>query len=130
MSIEDEKAEHTARIRANTARRVATDPEFVASQLSLYREAEHRTPEMVAEELGISLATLDRLALCLRPRPETFAADVRTIAAHVGAHVGKLANILRRAEVAAAMRAGGGDGSRGVLMAARKRPVDRGDDAS
>jgi len=127
MSVEDEKAEHTARVRAITARRVATEPAFVASQLLLYRKAENITPEMLAEELGISLRSLDRLALCLRPRPDTFAADVRTIAAHVGAEVGRLANVLRRADAVAAIRAGGGASARGVLMAARKRPPNEGD---
>jgi hypothetical protein len=117
--------DHTVRtdqLRARAARRVADDTTFISAPLAYYQRVEGRSPSDVADELGVSLRNLDRLALCRRPTGESFAARVYQIADYVGANVGKLANILRLYELTALTEPAAESRQHGLLLAARTRP--------
>jgi hypothetical protein len=102
------------------AARVATDPDFLAFALHLYKESERLDREGLAAALGCPAEALVPLALCRMPRPERFGADVAAIALRFGLDAVLLAALVRRAQGVSAMRAKSA-GETGGLMAARDR---------
>ena len=66
------------------ARRLRHHPAFMAHVLWIAMAAEGIDESTLARQLGLNSRGLARLALCYRPRPEHFNADVRAIA-EVGA---------------------------------------------
>lgn len=108
------------------ARRVLDDPAFLGQALAAYARAERLDDGELAARLGCDRDALAPLRLCLRPRAESFAADVDAIAARFGADPAAVAAAVRLADALAVLRQPG-VGERGHLMAARDRepPEDR-----
>lgn len=112
---------------AHVARRLRDRTPFMAWVFSRYAEIERLGLPQVARTLGASEEAFLRLHLCLRPRAEHFADDVKDLAAFAEIDAGKLAAVVRRVEVVDAMGASPAvDASRGALMAARARKRDGG----
>lgn len=80
------------------ARRLQSDPRFMAYTLAVYQEQEGFEEEELALALGIMPEMLSRLALCKRPDAQSpeFAAQVREIADYTLADETQLANLLRQ----------------------------------
>lgn len=118
------------------ARRVAADRFFLASALAPYARDEGLNDAGLARALGCEVAALARLRLCRRPTGEAaaFRADVARIADHFGIERGLLAQIVRRADAIAGLRAASDDAAgrdgRGLLLAARDRDDEEGGDES
>lgn len=113
------------KILQHTARNAARQPRFLASAFEKYREVEKLNEPGLAAYLEIAdVATLTRLALCLRPVPDTprFRADVEQICQKFGVAPAKLVSLLRRV---AAYETTSAPAS-GFLMAARDYEPDAG----
>src|SRR5688500_16786029 len=108
----------SARLARRAAARAAERDGFMAWVLARYRETERLDDDGLAAFLGIDRAALDRLALCGRPRPELFGADVAAIAEHAGASEYRLANLIRQVEALQALARAPAEGV-GLLAAAR-----------
>jgi hypothetical protein len=105
------------------ARRVQTDPAFLAAALADYARGERLDEHGLAAALGCPPERLSLLRLCRRPRaepPEQFRRDVEQVAARFDVRVDVLAEIVRRADALTALRRAPAD-ARGTLMAARDR---------
>lgn len=102
------------------ARRVETEPFFLASALAEYARGEHSDERALAEALGCSLDALTRLRLCRRPRaePRFFQQDLDQIATRFGVRADVLAQLVRRADALRAMRRASAPQA-GLLIAAR-----------
>jgi hypothetical protein len=114
------------RLLAYTAQRAKARPAYLAWVLAQYVEREHLSEEELAQRLGIAAHDLPHLALCLRPRPDHFAADVRQISAMFNIDPSTLATVVRLVESLEILAAGivqEGSGSAGLLMAARARKL-------
>ena len=103
------------------ALRAGEDPAYLGWCVRRYQAAERVSPAMLAAQLGGRVESLSRLSLCLRPRPESFAADVRAIARYHSIDEAALARIIRLSEALATMQTSGGDATKGLLLAARAR---------
>jgi hypothetical protein len=115
---------HDERLVAYTAQRARARPEYLAWVLARYAELEHVAEGELAQRLGIAAHDLPLLALCLRPRAEHFAADVRQISTKFGINPAALAtvvNLVDSVEVLAARHVGETSTDAGLLMAARAR---------
>lgn len=106
------------------AERAAERRHHLAWVFSQYMSSRAIPPAALARELGCSEAVIPGLALCLRPRSERFADDVSAIAAMFVVEPAVLARIVRHVEALEAMTVGGTT-TRGMLMAARKRRIER-----
>jgi hypothetical protein len=109
---------------ARAATRSHAHPEYVGWVLARYGEAENKPDREMARLLGVSTNDFHRLQLCLRPRYESFSADVQQIADHFGIEATNLAKVIRHVEALEAMggtRVGNRDSDAGLLMAARVR---------
>ena len=107
------------------AARVAGDPSFLAHVLADYARAEHLDDPALAIALGCPPHVLPLLRLCRHPRPDPalWRADIETIAVRFVIEPALLAEILRRADALAALRAADGR-EQGALMAARDREME------
>jgi hypothetical protein len=115
---------HRERLLAYTAQRAKTRPEYMAWVLARYVELEHISEGELAQHLGIAAHDLPHLALCLRPRIDHFADDVRQISARFGIDPAVLATVARFVESLEALAAGAASqesSGSGLLMAARAR---------
>lgn len=95
-------------------------PAFLGWTFARFREAEHLDQHGLASMLGVEPETLNRLALCRRPRPDRFGEDVHAIAARFGADVLRLASVIRQADALTTL-ADLPTPDVGVLAAARDR---------
>jgi hypothetical protein len=112
------------RLLAYAAHRAKANPDYLGWVLARYVEQEHITEGDLAQHLGIASHDLPRLALCLRPRADHFAADVRQISAKFNIAPATLATVVGLVEsvvALAAKDAGEGSADSGLLMAARPR---------
>jgi hypothetical protein len=120
------------------AHRSTEHPSYLGWVLQRHLNAEQGAWGALAATLGLDEAALDRIALCRRPRPQEFAADVRAVATIVDADPAALARIIRLVDAMETMAPGGGPDSataagepsrpnpgQGVLVAARMRPAAR-----
>lgn len=109
---------------AAAAARAAHRPAYMAWVLTEYAAAEGLNAEEMASALGVRLADLPRLGLCLCPRSEHFAADVAKIGAAWDANPAALARIVRHVEVLQGMAVATVTAlpEQGMLLAARARP--------
>jgi hypothetical protein len=92
--------------------------------LARYGQVEKKTDQDLARSLSLSIHDFHRLQFCLRPRHESFSADVQQIADHFGIDSTSLAKMIRHVDVLEAMRGDGvanQDSDAGLLMAARAR---------
>jgi hypothetical protein len=101
------------------AGRVEDDPFFLGSALARFARSEQLDRHGLAQALGCDEGRLSRLALCRRPRGETFWEDACRIAARFDLHPDTIAEVVRRAEVLEAWNEAEAD--RGWLQAARDR---------
>jgi hypothetical protein len=102
------------------AKRVSDNETFVASAFRAWCGAQLDL-EAVATRLACTRLAAVHVALCRRPRSETFRADVAAIAAASGVDEGRLGGLLREIASLAAFRRGGGQQ---ILAAARDAPND------
>ena len=115
---------HHDRLLAYAAERAKARPGFLAWVLARYIEVEQVSEGELQQRLGVTARDLPHLALCLRPRPEHFAADVRQISMrfHINpAALAKVVRLVESVEALAAENAGGRPTDAGLLMAARAR---------
>ena len=123
-----ENSTHSLLLRAS--RRARARPEFMASIFAHYEDLQGYDSSDLRKTLGVSAADWPKLALCLRPRQDNFAADIRAIASTFRCDASVLANIVRLSEAGDVMRGGEAEANRpGLLIAARKRPKNRSDEA-
>jgi hypothetical protein len=115
---------HRERLLAYTAQRAKTRPEYLAWVLARYVELEHISEGELAQHLGIAAHDLPHLALCLRPRIDHFADDVRQISTKFSINPAVLATVVHlvdSVELLAVRNAGEASADAGLLMAARAR---------
>lgn len=108
------------------ARRVQSDPAFLAAALADYARSERLDERGLAAALGCPPEQLSALRLCRRPRAEPagqFRRDVEQIGARFGVRADVLAEAVRRADALAALRQAAA-AERGTLMAARDREAE------
>lgn len=88
------------------ARRMSGDSFFLASAMQAYARSEALDAVGLARVLGCEPATLGPLGLCRRPPtdPPGFGEEVKRIADHFKLNEMALAEVVRRAEVLAALR--------------------------
>lgn len=102
------------------ARRVESDPLFLACALAEYAASERLDDADLARTFGCSPEMLTRLRLCRMPREDGpgFRADIHRIAEHVGVKADRLACVVRQVQALRQLR----DGAQpGTLLAARDR---------
>ncbi len=116
------------RLLAHAARRTRSHPAYLGWVLHRYGELENRSADDLAKLLGMSALDLPRLSLCLRPRTDHFADDIRQIREKFNMDAAALAGVIRLVESVAAIVTLTTDteapGS-GLLMAARARKKQR-----
>jgi hypothetical protein len=110
-------------VKARTASRLRNVPGFMAFELHRYRQVTHAEP---ADDFGLPTDSLVPLALCRRPRPHHYAADVVAIAEKTGVKANAVANFLRTSDaiVALADCQDAVSNARGLLAAARDHVVE------
>ena len=94
-------AEHITRTQellTEAARRAKNRPDYVGWALAQVQAREGLSYEALAARLGIATVDLPRLALCLRPRPDQWDADLTQIAGKFRIDPNTLAAILRAVE--------------------------------
>lgn len=102
------------------ARRLRSDPFFLASAMEDYAGSEGLDAAGLAAALGCAPDDLGSLGLCRRPRAdrEHFSDDVRRIAGRFSLSEDRLAEVVRRSDALNAMREAE---SEDVIAAARDR---------
>lgn len=102
------------------ARRLRDDPYFLAAALEDFAQSEGLDGEGLARTLGCKREQLGLLGLCRRPRtdPAGFEQDVQRISHRFEVDAERLAEVVRRSEVLAALRQGE---DAALLAAARDR---------
>jgi hypothetical protein len=110
------------------AQRAKTRPDYLGWVLARYIERERISEAELATGLGSTPHDLARLALCLRPRAEQFADDIRQISAKFHIDATTLAGIVRLVESLETLAATNPttlSADAGLLMAARARKQPR-----
>jgi hypothetical protein len=103
-------------------------PDYLGWVLARYVEWERISEAELATRLGSTFYDLSRLALCLRPRAEHFADDIRQISTKFHIDATALAGIVRLVEsfeTLAATNPATLSAEAGLLMAARARKQPR-----
>jgi len=115
------RAQHTGFQRAGEKARL--DPFFLGHLLSRLRKRAGRVQADLANRLNCDLTQINRLFLCRSPREDAvgFRQDVEKIAAYVGCDAFLIAQIVREANTAKALTAGGPARTANTLLAARDR---------
>jgi hypothetical protein len=109
--------------RARIAHRLGDVPGFLAYEFRNWREITGRDVE---SELTVPVESVDRLAVCRRPRPGSYPTDLRALAGYGRVDPVRLANLLRAAESLTVLQAmPRGFGASRALMAARDETADR-----
>src|SRR5579884_1004704 len=91
------------RLLRRAAITVGDRPTFMAGALARYREIEGLDEAGLARRLGVEPEQISRFALCRRPRPDRFRADVEAIATRFGIAPEQLANLLREVDALSAL---------------------------
>jgi hypothetical protein len=110
------------------ARRSTERPWTLGAALDEYCRNEAITRKQLSTFLGCSLDSLASLSLCRKPAPDRFAEDVAKIAARFQVDASKLAQIVRRVDVVAALRQptiSREEEERRLLLAARDRDEEK-----
>ncbi len=103
------------------AQRAAERGGYMASLLQEYRVRQHMSDEELAAYLRCPIERLPLLGLCGQPRADTFAPDVRTIAAFARADSGRLAQLIRAVAIDETLATRVRDPAIGYAAAARDR---------
>jgi len=120
----------TDALLVRAASRARARSEFMASIFARYEDLLGDDSSDLRKTLRVSAADWPKLALCLRPRQDNFAEDIHAIASTFHCNASVLANIVRLSEAGEVMRGGEAEANRpGLLIAARKRPKNRSDEA-
>lgn len=109
---------------ARAARRAGEHPAYLGWVFGRYAETERVNEQDFCALLAISPLEFHRLCLCLRPRKECFADDLKQIATQFELDPGELARIARHVEATEAMKSDLGEGvmrEAGLMLAARAR---------
>jgi hypothetical protein len=93
--------------------------------LAQYENLEALREQSLQEQLRVAADDWPRLQLCLRPRADTFLADVTQIAQAFGIDRAALAAIVRRVDAVEVVARGEQPGRPGSLLAARTRKGKR-----
>jgi hypothetical protein len=93
-----EQITRTQELLTEAARRAQDRPDYVGWALARVQAQEGLSDEALAARLGIATVDLPRLALCLRPRPEQWDADLAQITTRFGLALEPLAPVLRVVE--------------------------------
>jgi hypothetical protein len=103
----------------NLARRLESDPFFLACPLKLYQTSERLDEDRLAAALKCPRESLVSIRLCRAPSGEyeTFQDDIERIATKFSADVDALADAIRRGQ--ALFHMAGGQSASGTLLAAR-----------
>ena len=113
-------ADHDERRAVRRAAGAAAErPAFLAWTLARFQASEPLDDAGLARWLGTEPERLPWLALCRRPRPTAFGADVRAIAERCGVAPSRLAALIRQVDALTALDAVAQDA--GVLAAAREQ---------
>jgi beta-phosphoglucomutase-like phosphatase (HAD superfamily) len=110
------------------AQRAKVRPDYLGWVLARYIERERISEAELATRLGSTPQDLPRLALCLRPRAEQFADDIRQISAKFHTDATALAGVVRLVESLETLAATNPtklSAEAGLLMAARARKQPR-----
>lgn len=96
---------------------------YLSSSLLAYARSEGLDDARLAASLGCDPNALSALLLCRRPtgRGAVFRADVEAIAARFGLDAGRLARLIRDADVLVSLQGATADRAGGLLAAARDR---------
>jgi len=116
------------RLLDHAAQRAKVRPDYLGWVLARYIERERISEAELATRLGSTRKDLPRLALCLRPRAEHFADDIRQISTKFRIDATTLAGIVRLVEsleTLAATNSAALSAEAGLLMAARARKQPR-----
>lgn len=106
------------------AHRAMMRSQYLAWVFARYSEAEQKTDEVIARMLKLPVRNLDRVRLCLRPRPQLFEDDIGQVAARFGLDASALAKIVRHVDAVEGMSDLESIASKretGLFMAARAR---------
>jgi hypothetical protein len=106
------------------AHRATMRSQYLAWVLARYSQAEQKTDEMMARMLKLPVQDLDRVRICLRPRPQLFEDDIGQVAAKFGLDGSALAKIVRYVDSVQGMSDLESTASKreaGLLLAARAR---------
>jgi hypothetical protein len=130
--------QETLALLSTLARRLRSDPQYMAHVLAVFQSQENLTDEELVQELGTLPELVVRLSLCRRPLPSStqFAEQVRELADYTLMDAARLANILRQVDglerfsqwASALTSPDEGEEGSGLLAAARDR-VDSTDEA-
>jgi hypothetical protein len=103
------------------ARRVESDPFFLAGALAAYQASARLDDQALAATLGCSAEVLTRLRLCRMPAitGPGFWDDIRQIAEHFSLDADTLAEVVRHGQGVLRLRQGESRAEAGFLMAAR-----------
>ena len=115
---------HHDPLMAYVVQRAKARPEYLARVLARYVELERISEEGLAQHLGVTPGDLPHLALCLRPRMDHFADDVKQISSKFNINPAVLATLVRlvdSVEALASRDVGKAPTDVGLLMAARMR---------
>lgn len=113
-----------AKLLAYAALRASENCKYLGWIIANYMAAENLTRIDIANLLEIDSVNLSRIELCLRPRPESFADDIKQISSKFTINPGSLANIVRLVEAFETITVaseGNMVNQAGLLMAARDR---------
>ncbi len=116
------------RLLTYAAQRAKVRPDYLGWVLARYVERERISEVELATRLGSTRHDLPRLALCLRPRAEHFADDIRQISTKFHLDATALAGIVRLVESVETLAAANSTilwANDGLLMAARARKQPR-----
>ena len=115
------KPEDDVSLMRRAAARARMRPEFLGWVLARYEDLERIREDGLRKQLGVAPADWPRLQLSLRPRAESFLADVTQIAQAFGMDRATLAALIRRVDAVEVVREREKPGGAGSLLAARTR---------
>ena len=118
--MRDSRDAELARAR-RAAQRAAERGGYMESLLQDYRVSRHMSDEELAAYLRCPIERLPLLGLCGQPRAESFAPDVRKIAAFARADTGRLAQLIRAIEMDERLATRVREDASGYAAAARDR---------
>jgi len=119
---------YEVRVLAYAANRAKAHPSYLGQVFAQYRELEKISERSLVDILGTTSRDLPHLGLCLRPRGDHFAEDIKQISAKFNVDAAALAKIVRlveSVEVMAATDTRAVSTEPGLLMAARTRKKKR-----
>jgi len=116
------------RLLSYAAKRARLRPSYLGWIFARYIELENSSAYELGKILGAETNDLSRIELCLKPREEFFADDVKQIASKFNVNPGELARVIRLVEAVEAMTSLDNEKismETGFLLAARAREGEK-----